>query len=312
MEKGIMQRYKKREDKALAYGELDISIHRKIQRKRAISLVFAVFLICVFALFCVGQIGHIYADTTLHFWQPDYEKADISALLEKTQLSEVEYDFLYRQTGLTKLGIDDMRSDEAGRTKIKEVQNVFFTKYDITTRRFGTFTYTEELGLKGKKQYSVLAELQDGDILVSSSMYVSWWRWGHAALVVDGTNNRILEAIKPGHKSEVGNANVFSYRANFILLRPKVDEDIKQQVVQYAKDSLVGINYSLYTGYTSPKYTAKQTTSNCGHIVWRAYKEYGIDVDSNGGGMVLPKDIYASEYMQVVQVFGLDLDKLWE
>ena len=158
----------------------------------------------------------------------------------------------------------------------------------------------------------MLANLQDGDILVSSSMYVSWWRWGHAALVVDGANNQILEAIKPGYQSEVGNVNVFLYRANFILLRPKVDESVKKKVVDYAKDNLVGMNYSLYTGYLSPKYETKQTTSNCGHIVWRAYEEYGIDVDSNGGRMVFPKDIYASEYMQVVQVFGLDLDKLWD
>ena len=303
---------KKRENEALAYGELDISIHRKIKRKRALYLAFAVFLMCIATLFCVGQIGHLYSDSTLRFWQPDYEKTDISELIEKSQLSQADYELLYRQTGLTKLGIDDMRSDEAGRNKIKEIQNSFFTDYTVTTRRFGTFTYTEELGTKGKKQYSVLANLRDGDIFVSSSMYVSWWRWGHAALVVDGANNQVLEAIKPGYKSEVGNANVFFYRANFILLRPKVDESVKKKVVDYAKENLLGVNYSLYTGYFSPKYETKQTTSNCGHIVWRAYKEYGVDIDSNGGRMVFPKDIFHSEYMQVVQVFGLDLDKLWE
>jgi uncharacterized protein YycO len=135
---------------------------------------------------------------------------------------------------------------------------------------------------------------------------------GHAALVVDGANNQILEAIKPGYKSEVGNVDVFFYRANFILLRPKVDEVIKQKVTAYAKEHLIGIKYSLYTGFFSPKFEKKQSTSNCGHIVWRAYKEYGIDVDSNGRKLVLPKDIFQSEYMQVVQVFGLDLDKLWE
>lgn len=303
---------KKRENKALAYGELDLAIHRKIKRKRAFCLMLVVLLLVVCALFCVGQIGHVRSDYTLRFWRPDYEKIDISALLEKSVLSEEDYTLLYRQTGLTKLGIDDMRQDEAGKSKIKEIQNCLFKKYDVTTRRFGTFTYTEELGTKKKKQYAIVADLRDGDILVSSSMYVSWWRLGHAALVVNGENNQILEAIKPGHKSEVGNVNVFFYRANFILLRPKVDESVKQKVIQYAKDNLVGINYSLYTGYFSPKFEQKQTTSNCGHIVWRAYKEYGVDVDSNGGKTVMPKDIFQSEYMQVVQVFGLDLDKLWQ
>ena len=307
-----MEKYKKQENEALAYGELDLSIHRKIKRKRRLYLGFSIFLAVVFTLFCIGQIGHLYSDSTLRFWTPDYEKIDISALIEKPALSDEEYELLYRQTGLTKLGIDDMRKDEAGRNKIKEIQNCLFENYDVTTRRFGTFTYTEELGAKGKKQFAAIADLQDGDILVSSSMYVSWWRLGHAALVVDGEHNQILEAIKPGHKSEVGNVDVFFYRANFILLRPKVDEAIKKKAVAYAKENLIGIKYSLYTGFFSPKLEAQQSTSNCGHIVWRAYKEYGVDVDSNGGKLVLPKDIFQSKYMQVVQVFGLDLDKLWE
>lgn len=307
-----MRNNKKREDEALVYGELDLSIHRKIKRKRAVYLAFAIFMLVVVALFCVGQIGHLYSASTLRFWMPNYEKTDISALLEKPLLSEADYELLYRQTGLTKLGIDDMRHDEAGRNKIKDVQNRFFEKFEVNTRRFGTFTYTEELKLKGKKQVNVVADLRDGDILVSSSMYVSWWRLGHAALVVDGAHNQILEAIKPGYKSEVGNVDVFFNRANFILLRPKVDEEIKQQVVQYAQETLIGIDYSLYTGFTSPKFEKEQSVSNCGHIVWRAYKQYGIDVDSDGGKLVLPKDIFHSEYMQVVQVFGLDLDKLWE
>ena len=285
---------------------------RKKKRGRRVATAICSIVLAISSLCGLMQIGAVYANNHLGFWTPTYEKVDIAPLLEKTVLTAEEYDLLYRQTGLTKLGIDDMRSDEAGRNKIKEIQNSFFTDYTVTTRRFGTFTYTEELGTKGKKQYSVLANLRDGDIFVSSSMYVSWWRWGHAALVVDGANNQVLEAIKPGYKSEVGNANVFFYRANFILLRPKVDESVKKKVVDYAKENLLGVNYSLYTGYFSPKYETKQTTSNCGHIVWRAYKEYGVDIDSNGGRMVFPKDIFHSEYMQVVQVFGLDLDKLWE
>lgn len=307
-----MKRNKKGEKEALAHGEVDVVAYKKAKRKRALYLAVSGILICLSALFCVGKIGHLYSDGTLRFWRPDYAKTDISALLEKESLAEEEYDFLYRQTGLTKLGIEDMRYDEDGRAKILEIQDCLFKDYDLITRRFGTFTYTEELGTKTEDQFSVVADVKDGDILVSSSMYVSWWRLGHSALVVDGERKQILEAIKPGHKSEVSHIDVFTYRANFILLRPRVDESLKTNVVEYAKKYLVGVDYSLYTGIFSKKFTEIPQTSNCGHIVWQAYKNFGIDIDSNGGNTVFPKDIYNSKYMEVVQVFGLDLDKLWE
>jgi hypothetical protein len=303
---------KEAEKEALAHGEVDVIAYKKAKRKRGLYLAVGILLMFVFALFCVGQIGHLRSEETLRFWRPNYDKTDVSALLEKEILTEDEYTLLYRQTGLTKLGIDDMRRDADGRAKILKIQDCLFQDYNLITRRFGTFTYTEELGTKTEDQFSVVADVRDGDILVSSSMYVSWWRLGHSALVVDGERNQILEAIKPGHKSEVSHIDVFTYRANFILLRPSVEEHLKISVVEYAKKYLVGVNYSLYTGIFSKKFTQIPQKSNCGHIVWQAYKNFGIDIDSNGGKIVLPKDIYNSKYMQVVQVFGLDLDKLWE
>ena len=300
------------ENAALAHGETDVAAYKKERGKRLVCIVLCSLFLCIAALFCVGQIGCFYSDSTLRFWRPSYERVEISALLEKDALTDTEYELLYRQTGLTKRGIDDMRGDEDGRKKILEIQNCLFSKYHLITRNFGLFTNTEELGTRTQDEFSVVANVRDGDILVSSSMYVSWWRLGHSALVVDGERGQVLEAIKPGRKSEISGIEVFSYRANFILLRPRVDENTKIHVVEYAKKHLVGVNYSLYTGIFSKKFKEIPTSSNCGHIVWQAYKNFGIDIDSNGGAVVLPKDIFHSEYMEVVQVFGLDLDRLWE
>lgn len=301
-----------REEEALAHGETDVATYRKIKCKRTAYIVFCALFLGIVVLFCAGQIGCLYSDTTLRFWRPDYPKTDISALLEKDALTQSDYEILYRQTGLTKLGIEDMRYDEAGRAKILKIQDCMFKDYDLISRNFALFTYTEELGTETEEEFSTLAKLRDGDILVSSSMYISWWRMGHSALVVDGEREQILEAIKPGYKSEISPADVYAYRANFILLRPDVDEDIKANVVEYAKKELVGINYSLFTGIFDKKFATTPKTSNCGHIVWRAYKEYGVDLDMGGGRLVLPKDIYRSGYMEVVQVFGMDLDRLWK
>ena len=284
------------------------------KKKRKFWTIFgSVFLSLVVCFLTIGQIGALSTAKTLHFWRPNYAKVDIAPLLEKTELTDDDYHLLYRQTGVTKLGIDDMREDEAGKKRILEIQNCLFADYSTYKDCFGLFTYTEELGKKGAEQYSKLARLRTGDVLVSTSMLVSWWRLGHSALVIDGDAGHILEAVQAGWVSEISSATTFNTRANFILLRPKVDVEIKAQVADYAKKNLVGLRYDLTVGVLSKKYKKEQKKSHCGHIVWRAYKEFGIDIDSNGGGIVTPEDMYYSEYMEVVQVFGLDLnlDKLW-
>lgn len=289
---------------------------RRKKRKRIWITIACV--VCSFVLLAVGvlsafQIGCWHNQNTLRFWTPDYEQVDISSLLTKETLTEEEYDLLYRQTGVTKIGIDDMRTSFTGRQNLLSIQKNFFRDYEEYSRMFGPFTYTEEIEYSSSAELPVVADMQDGDILVSTSMYFSWWRFGHSALVVDGDGKRILEALEPGYTSETSSVNTFRFRANFILLRPKVDEEIKAQVVEYAKTELLGLDYSFMVGLLSKKYNGKTPDkSQCAHIVWLAYKQFGIDLDSNGGKIVTPHDMYKSEYMEVVQVFGLDLDKLWE
>ncbi|MBQ8428695.1 MAG: hypothetical protein IJX30_01190 [Clostridia bacterium] len=284
----------------------------KKKRKRWV-VVLSIILSVLFCFLAFGQIGAWVTADTLCFWRPDYAKENISSLLYKQELTEEDYELLYRQTGITKIGIEDMRGNDEGRKRILEIQNCLFADYDLTSECFGLFTYTEDLGTKEVGQLSRFVRLRDGDVLVSTSMHVSWWRLGHSALVINGDAGHILEAVQAGWVSEISPAVTFNMRANFIVLRPKVSKEVKSQVVTYAKENLVGLKYDLTTGVLSKKYQKTPKKSHCGHIVWRAYKQFGIDIDSNGGGVVTPEDMYYSEYMEVVQVFGLDLnlDKLW-
>lgn len=312
--KGIMEQNKMQKTKPTVSPVNADELRRK-KRKRiwiSVACVLCSVVLLLVSVPCVFQIGCWHNQNTLRFWKPNYEREDISALLTKETLTEEEYDLLYRQTGVTKIGIDDMRTSFIGRQKILQIQKNFFRDYVEFRRMFGPFTYTEEIEYKSVSELPIIADLKDGDVLVSTSMYFSWWRFGHSALVVDGAGKRILEALEPGWQSETSSVNTFRYRANFILLRPKVDEEIKAQVVEYAKTELIGLDYSFMVGLLSRKYEEAPTKSQCAHIVWQAYKKFGIDIDSNGGKIVTPHDMYKSEYMEVVQVFGLDLDKLWE
>ena len=294
--------------KSCAGGEITV---KKGKKKK---ILLAVFLALVFlAYFFVGMagVGVMYTERTLGYWTPDYDMVDIKPILEKETLTQEDYDILYKQTGVTKLGVDSMRAQSYFAGKMLDIQESFFRRRELVVENFAPFCYSEMMDIQSYKDYSVVADLQDGDILVSNSMRVSWWRFGHSALVVNGQSRLILEAMEPGLKSMVNYVNTFEVRPNFILLRPKIDEKIKKEVASYAFDNLRGLEYNLYPGVFSPKFEENITKTHCSHVVWYAYKKFNIDIDSNGGGIVTPEDIYNSEYMEVVQVFGLNPDTLW-
>ena len=279
-------------------------------------LIIALSVVCSIVIFFVGvfggmEIGCLYNRNTLRYWEPDYQQVDITPLLAKETLAAEDYETLYRQTGLTKVGVDDLRGSYSGRNKILSIQEGFFQKRTIERRKFGPMVYTEEIVYESTSELPIITNLKDGDILVSSSMYFSWWRFGHAGLVIDGNAKRLVEAFEMGYPSDITHASAFAYRANFILLRPKVDEAVKKQVVEYAKEELVGLPYDFMVGLTSKKYLETPKSTHCSHIVWTAYERFGVDLDFNGGKVVTPRDMMKSDKMEVVQVFGLDLDELW-
>ncbi len=278
----------------------------KISKHRRWLAVLCGVLIFVVGVLGVLQLGCLYTEKTFKYWYPNYEKKKIDALLEKESLTEEEYDLLYRQTGLTKLGIDDMRKTEEGRGKILRIQKAFFTDFKVIRTLFNPFTYMDEIdGL------TTICDVKDGDILVTATTRVSWWQYGHAAIVIDGENNRLAESIGPGSVSEISHVNVFNFIANFMVLRPKVDENIKKQVANFVKTEMIGLPYSYTAGIFSKKYEENIKSSQCAHFVWYAYKKFGIDLDSNGGRLVKPQDIALSNQVELVQAFGYDLDKLW-
>ncbi len=279
-------------------------------------LIIVLSVVCSIVIFFVGvfgvmELGCLYNRNTLHYWEPDYQQIDITPILEKQTLTDEDYETLYRQTGLTKVGVDDLWGTIAGKNKIRSIQSGFFQKRTIERRKFGPMVYTEEIVYESSSELPIITNLKDGDILVSSSMHFSWWRFGHAGLVIDGNGRRLVEAFEMGYPSDITHASSFAYRANFIVLRPRVDEAVKQQVVEYAKEELVGLSYDFMVGLTSKKYLETPKGTHCSHIVWTAYKQFGVDLDFNGGKVVTPRDMMKSDKMEVVQVFGLNLDELW-
>ena len=102
------------------------------KRKKLAVCIAASALSFVLAVMGVLQLGCVYTKNTWEAYRPDYEKTDISSILAKQTLAEEDYELLYRQTGLTKLGIDGYlaKGDKQG---ILDTQEFFFEDYEVIT-----------------------------------------------------------------------------------------------------------------------------------------------------------------------------------
>lgn len=52
---------------------------------------------------------------------------------------------------------------------------------------------------------------------------------------------------------------------------------------------------------TAPPLTGTQ----CAHLVWYAYRNFGYDLDGDGGFVVTPDDLYHSDLLELVQIYGI-------
>lgn len=275
-------------------------------KKRIIIISISAFLAIlalVYPFFWVGE------RVALGFerWVPQYEMVDISALLEKGELSSDDYRVLYEQTGLSKLAIDDMLILEDGKEQILNMQKCFFKDYEITDDNFAIFSHFYEV-----KGIYPLAPLKDGDIIISGSTEFSWWNMGHCAMVSSAEDSEIIEINGFGDYS--AETYIFSImkRGNFIVLRPKLDTETVAQIVEYTKSELLDLPYDATIGVLSRKYNEEISATQCAHIFWYAYYQFGYDIDSNGGTVVTPQNISNSQYFDIVQVQGFDPYALWK
>lgn len=255
---------------------------------------------------------------------PSYARDDVTELLLKETRTAQDYEQLYRQTGLTQAGI--ARLETTYQTKNNFVaqtlafQDALFSQCEIGHERVSPVTSRDIITSRNggaSSVYTPLVPLENGDVLVTSVCHTFGWRHGHAALVVDAPAKTVLESVTVGENSmlTIDGASWFQANANFMLLRLKDEYRTKIDPAKVASEAVKNLNdipYSLTVGIFSKKDLGTHPrATHCGHLVWQAYKNFGLDVDGNGGPVVTAKDIARSEYFEPVQVFGFDLDALW-
>ena len=196
---------------------------------------------------------------------------------------------------------------EDGIEQILYIQKCFFKNYQIVDDNFAIFSHFYEI-----KGVYPLVPLKNGDIIVSGSTEFSWWNMGHCAMVTNAEEYEIIEINGYGDVSEETYVFSISKRGNYMILRPNIDQETLDQIVEYAKTELVDIPYDATIGVLSRKYDEQIRATQCAHIFWYAFYKFGYDIDSNGGTVVTPQDVSGSEYFDLVQVQGFDPYTLWK
>lgn len=258
-------------------------------------------------------------------YTPEYPLEDLSGCLEKEELSEEDYDLLFRQTGLTKLAIDTLWKENR-REEILAVQERFFRQVDVGCD--GSFLVFRECLEENKSPKQRLRQeetldlaipvVENGDILITFNSHFLGWRNGHAALVVDAEKGLTLEAISLGRDSSIRSLRSWTEWPSFVVLRlTELSERERAVVADYAERNLKQIPYSLTAGIWDEGEGDLEESlqegealggTQCAHLIWYAYNHFGYDLDSNGGILVTPKDLYESSLLEVVQVYGVEIE----
>lgn len=145
------------------------------------------------------------------------------------------------------------------------------------------------------------SDLEDGDILVTDSTYCFIYRHGHAAIVVDAEQGITLEAYGIGTKSELSRVSEWRRYPHMLVLRLDAPKEVRSAIADYAKEKLLGVPYRLTTGMIGDKdMRGKYWGTQCAHLVWAAFYEFGYDIDGDGGWLVSPEDFVKSSHLYQV------------
>lgn len=274
----------------------------KIIQKLAEKPFFRVLVTLCMLIAFVGVLDH-YGSRDSEPEYPKFEKADLDDALDIGKIymgyaNEETLEFIFCQTGLGKEAVEEIILTSRDSTEFLEVLE----------------KYQEQLFLGNDN--NELVTLKDGDVLVSMSQRFCYYTHGHAAIVIDGKEGKILEAKSYAAGSCVGTTKRWLDGSSFVVLRVKEEiaaeyDNPAAQAALYARENLVGLKYSLLKDIRlgqdeMPEYT------QCAHLVWYAYYACGLDIDENRGLIIKPKDFLKSDVFEVVQVFGINPETLLE
>ncbi len=250
------------------------------------------------------------AEQSIHS-TPTYDKLEIYSLVQHREISIPQLNMIALQTGVNPIIVEELLTENKGFELLK-LQSAYFSPVKTVSEASSPLTVSEYL-VDDEGNYvegTHFADIQKGDILVTKNSRFLGWRNGHVGLVVDVKRGLVLEALMLGTNTKLCSLQKWQELPSFQVLRLKksMQSDELENicfswlVAEYAMENLVDIPYSLTAGMNPKEVTITKT--QCAHLIWYAYKQFGIDLDSDGGIIVTPADIQNSPYLEVVQSYG--------
>ncbi len=241
---------------------------------------------------------------------------DLSQVAAKEMLTEEDYALIFRQTGLGKPAVDSLKA--TSKKFLEDLQQFQEQKltpvtYDQTFLFFPTTTAELLTNEDDRFRDLLFPPLETGDIFITGSTKTLLYRHGHTGLLIDAQEGKVAEALMLGAPSAITSTDAWSSYATLLILRPKADAETISKAVDFTKENLVNIPYNLLTGVLQKdkSHMAQIDSTHCSHLVWQAYKVAGLDLDSDGGWQVTPKDLSGSSALEIVFSYNFGEDGRW-
>ncbi len=325
-------------------AEFPIDKRKRYTRKQKIGLWLLVITVIVFLVWLWCSM----AEKSAHV-MPAYPRIDIEAYLQKERLSTEEHEILFQQTGLAEVAVEELLQSGRTQEILLAQENLFreveieCTANTIISREErcvgGHIPYVEEGDIlisfnshvfgwrNGHAAIVVDAEKRltlEARVLGTDSVIMSMEHWekypsfvvlrlkgatkeerkeiaDYAKENLAGVPYRLTAGMKSAmtRAENIYNRSVFGgngdiWKDGFGVMLTRVNES------ELGRNEAVMIN------------TAEEsiTGTHCAHLVWCAYEHYGYNLDSDGGLIVTPCDIYGSSLLEPVQVYGMDILEL--
>ncbi|MGN1059860.1 MAG: hypothetical protein ACI4QW_05445, partial [Clostridia bacterium] len=270
-------------------------------RKKIFFMFSALILICAF--WVVYDFYHAAEPA-----RPDF--VDLSAVLEKTILTDDDYRLIFSQTGLGRAAVEDLRAqtaDFAGAVKNFQMQIQEPVHYRQIFMFFPTTTAEVLKDEAGNQRALQLPPLRSGDILITRSTKTLLYRHGHCALVLNPDSGTVAEAMMVGTRSALLNIDSWLSYPTLLVLRPQAEAaETSERAVAFARQRLIDVPYRLLTGVVKKDKSDMSVIdgTHCAHLIWQSYRQGGIDLDSDGGWLVTPYDLSRCKELEVVFSYG--------
>lgn len=139
-----------------------------------------------------------------------------------------------------------------------------------------------------------ISQLEPGDILLGGNPGGAYGHFTHAGLYLG--NGEVMEGYVDCGISRQGVGH-YRYYAWACVLRVKLPREQRLRAAEYAAQ-LEGRMFYPTAFKTGGRYW------NCTKLIWKAYKEEGIDLDSRHDLWLTPDAIYCSPWVEVISSEG--------